>query len=52
MGYVGTSGIEVGVDGSVGAAQPDKYMLITLKETDDGFNLISIANLSEGEYAR
>lgn len=52
VGYVGTSGIEVGVDGSVGAAQPDKYMLITLKETDDGFNLISIANLSEGEYAR
>ncbi len=52
VGYIGTSSIEVGVDGTVGAAQPDKYMEITVKETDTGYNLISIKNLSQGEYAQ
>lgn len=52
VGYIGTSSIEVEADGTIGAAQPDKYMEITLKETDNGFNLISIKNLSQGEYAQ
>ena len=30
VGYVGTSSIEVGLDGTIAAAQPDKYMEITL----------------------
>lgn len=52
VGYVGTNAIEVEADGTIGAAQPDKYMEITLKQTDTGFNLISIKNLSQGEYAQ
>ncbi len=50
VGYVGTTNIEVGADGSINAAQPDKYMDITLKETDNGFNLVSIAAVTSGEY--
>ena len=51
VGYVGTSSIEVGLDGTIAAAQPDKYMEITLKETaDGGFNLISIVSLTQGEH--
>ena len=51
VGYVGTSNIEVAVDGTIAAAQPDKYMEITLKETaDGGFNLISITSLTQGEH--
>lgn len=52
VGYVGTSNIEVAADGTIAAAQPDKYMEITLKETaDGGFNLISIASLTQGEVS-
>jgi hypothetical protein len=51
VGYIGTSNIEVAVDGTIAAAQPDKYMEITLKETaDGGFNLISITSLTQGEH--
>ena len=51
VGYVGTNSIEVAPDGTVSAAQPDKYREITLKETaDGGFHLISIVSLTQGEY--
>lgn len=50
VGYVGTNNIEVSADGTLFAAQPDKYMNITLKETDGGFNLISIVTETMGEY--
>jgi len=51
VGYVGTNNIEVAPDGTIAAAQPDKYMEITLKETvDGGFNLISIVSLTQGEH--
>ena len=51
VGYIGTSNIEVAADGTIAAAQPDKYMEITLKETaDGGFNLISITSLTQGEH--
>lgn len=51
VGYIGTSNIEVAIDGTIAAAQPDKYMEITLKETaDGGFNLISIVSLTQGEH--
>lgn len=50
VGYVGTNNIEVGADGTIAATQPDKYMDITLKETADGFNLISIVTQTMGEY--
>jgi len=50
VGYVGTSNIEVAPDGTIAAAQPDKYMEITLKEVaGGGFNLISITSLTQGE---
>ena len=49
--FLGTSNIEVAADGTIAAAQPDKYMEITLKETaDGGFNLISITSLTQGEH--
>lgn len=51
VGYVGTSNIEVGIDGTLSAAQPDKYRNITLKETEIGYNLISIDAVTVGEYA-
>ncbi len=51
VGYIGTNTIEVEPDGTIGAAQPDKYTEITLKETASGFNLISVKNLSEGEHS-
>lgn len=51
VGYVGTNNIEVAANGTIAAAQPDKYMEITLKETvDGGFNLISIVSLTQGEH--
>ena len=51
VGYIGTNSIEVAADGTIAAAQPDKYMQITLKETaDGGFNLISIVSLTQGEH--
>lgn len=49
VGYVGTSSIEVSADGTLSAAQPDKYMEITLKEAGSSFNLISIVALTVGE---
>lgn len=50
VGYVGTSSVEVMPDGTLKAAQPDKYADITLKETENGFNLISVMTVTEGEY--
>lgn len=49
VGFVGTSNIEVGINGEVSAAEPDKYCDITLKTVDDGFNLISIVSTTVGE---
>lgn len=50
VGYVSTNNIEVAPDGTVQAAQPDKYADITLKETDNGYNLISVMTVTVGEY--
>lgn len=50
VGYVGTGNVEVGSDGTLTAAQPDKYMKITLKATDSGFNLVSLSTVTQGEY--
>ncbi len=50
VGYVGTNNIEVAPDGTVKAAQPDKYADITLKETENGYNLISVMTVTVGEY--
>ena len=50
VGYVGSSSIEVSPEGTLSAAQPDKYMEIKLKETANGFNLISIVSLTQGEH--
>jgi hypothetical protein len=50
VGYVGTSNVEVDSQGNLQAAQPDKYADITLKKTDMGYNLISLMNVSVGEF--
>lgn len=50
VGYVGTNNIEVNPDGTLTATQPDKYADITLKETEKGFNLISLMAVTTGEY--
>lgn len=50
VGYVGTSNVEVAPDGTIGAAQPDKYADITLRETETGYNLISVMAVTVGEY--
>lgn len=50
VGYVGTSNIEVAPDGTLQAAQPDKYADITLKETETGFHLISVMSVTVGEH--
>ncbi len=50
VGYVGASSVEVMPDGTLKAAQPDKYADITLKETEKGFNLISVMTVTEGEH--
>lgn len=50
VGYVGTNNIEVQADGTVSATQPDKYADITLKETETGYNLISLMAVTVGEY--
>lgn len=50
VGYVGTGNVEVSPDGELQAAQPDKYADITLKETETGFNLISVMAVTVGEY--
>lgn len=50
VGYVGTSNVEVTPDGTLQAAQPDKYADITLKETEKGFNLISVMTVTAGEH--
>lgn len=50
IGYVSTNNIEVAPDGTVQAAQPDKYADITLKEAGDGYNLISVMTVTAGEY--
>ncbi len=50
VGYVGTANIEVSADGTISATQPDKYADITLKETEKGFNLISLMTVTRGEH--
>ncbi len=50
VGYVGTNNVEVQPDGTLSATQPDKYADITLKETETGFNLISLVTVTVGEY--
>lgn len=50
VGYVGTNNVEVTPDGELVAAQPDKYADITLKETENGFNLISVMAVTVGEH--
>ena len=50
VGYVGTNNIEVAPDGTIAATQPDKYADITLKETETGYNLISVMAVTVGEH--
>lgn len=50
VGYVGTNSIEVSADGTLSAAEPDKYADITIKETETGFNLISVMAVTVGEH--
>ena len=50
VGYVGTNNIEVQADGTISATQPDKYADITLKETETGYNLISVMAVTVGEH--
>ncbi len=50
VGYVGTSNVEVDAEGEIQAAQPDKYADITLKRTENGFNLTSLMAVTIGEY--
>ncbi len=50
VGYVGTNNIQVSPDGTLEAAQPDKYADITIKETENGYNLISVMTVTVGEY--
>lgn len=50
VGYVGTNNIEVQADGTIIATQPDKYADITLKETETGYNLISVMAVTVGEH--
>lgn len=52
VGYVSTNNIEVAPDGTISATQPDKYADITLKETETGFNLISVMLTTTGEYSK
>ena len=50
VGYVGTSNVEVDSNGALQAAQPDKYADVTLKKTDNGYNLISLMAVTVGEH--
>lgn len=50
VGYVSTSNVEVKADGTISATQPDKYADITLKQTDKGYNLISLMAVTVGEH--
>ncbi len=50
VGYVGTGNVEIQPDGSIGAADPDKYADITLQKTDNGYHLISLMTVTVGEH--
>lgn len=50
VGYVGTGNVEIQADGSIGAADPDKYADITLQKTETGYNLISLMTVTVGEH--
>ncbi len=50
VGYVSTNNVEVLPDGTLSATQPDKYADITLKETETGYNLISLMAVTVGEH--
>ncbi len=53
VGCIGLNHVEVEEDGSLKNAQPDKYLSITLRETENGgYNLISLSALTVGEYAK
>ncbi|MBO5897258.1 MAG: hypothetical protein J6Q83_08155 [Clostridia bacterium] len=50
VGYVGINNVEIKADGSIGSAEPDKYADITLKKTENGYNLISLMTVTVGEH--
>ncbi len=50
VGYVGTNNVEVLPDGTLAPTQPDKYADITIRETETGFNLISVMTVTVGEF--
>lgn len=50
VGYIATGKIEVQADGSVKAVDPDKYADITIKKTDNGYQLISLNMVTMGEH--
>ncbi len=49
VGYIGVDSVEVDADGTLKPASPDKYATITLKQTEKGFNLISLITETVGE---
>lgn len=50
VGYVATGKVEVQADGSVKPVDPDKYADITIKKTDNGYQLISLNVVTMGEH--
>ncbi len=50
VGFVGTNNVEVLPDGTLSATQPDKYADIIIKETETGYNLISLMTVTVGEH--
>lgn len=50
VGYVATGKVEVQADGSVKAVDPDKYADITIKKTDNGYQLVSLTVVTMGEH--
>jgi hypothetical protein len=50
VGYVATCKVEVQADGSVKAVDPDKYADITIKKTDNGYQLVSLTVVTMGEH--
>lgn len=49
VGYIGTSKLTVGADGSITGAEPDKYMNITLRKTGGRFCIYSIQSANPPE---
>ena len=49
VGYIGTDGLQVDVNGEIAGAQPVKYMNITLRKTEGEFRIASVQSASAPE---